>query len=1247
MVPEPEVEAADTDRFEVRSRLGSGASGVVYAAWDRRRRVPVALKTLRRMDPEGVFRLKQEFRARADVAHPNLVSLFELLQTGDQCLLSMELVDGVPFMDWVRGGGGDRPSVFARSSTSQTHSHPPAPLAFPDTTTFDDSVIQLGPIDPERVAMGVAESPLPTWEREERPEIRVPEDLGRLREAFRQLSEGVDALHRARRLHRDLKPANVLVTAEGRVVLVDFGLTEDLSAVKRERRVAGTAAYMSPEQAAGDTLTEAADWYAVGVMLFEALTGQRPFMGSMNLVLAEKQAYDAPAPSELCPGVPEDLDRICVSLLARDPAARPSGSDVLAVFGAARPTPVSTPRVLVGRGVHLASLHRAFKRARSGSPVVAWLRGPSGMGKSYLLQRLRDELAAEGHEVLRGRCFERETVAFNVFDAMIEELAARPDLDDLVPVDVGALLRLFPQLGRAPCLANEPPLQLADPQLVRERAFRAFVELVGAMAPVALLLDDVQWGDADSVRLLGALLQARAPILVVLAHRSEEEHAPFLVEARRLVAQGVTERTVDVAELAPREALDLALLALRDEGDDALPGPDRTELASRIAAESGGNPFFVEELCRFVLRHGEVRGLALDDAIRDRVASLPASSREVLELMALAGRPVAPLLLERTAVAELLLPELDLLRSSRLIRTAPDRVETAHDRIREAVTRGLDATTLRARHRTLAEAFEPDHDADALVTHWEGAGEHGRAADWARTAATEAEAMLAFDRAARRWADTLRLSEPAGSARASVLERMGTALRNAARGMEAGRAFREGAACVEGEARAELVRRSADALLDAGYADEGVAAANEALAPYGLVVHADPRRALPGLLWERLRLGLRGVTPAAPAPLSESERARLSVLNTVGRGISWLDFVQGELFLARYARAALDSGDPREVVRGLCALWVGRASGTASDRAAMPELEARATALVGEDPELRFDVATARALVAFFHGEFEDQVRLAQEGTAIADQLVGVDQHRTSLRLVLLWGLLFRGLLGEIQEVLPGELREARDRGNLRFVATATTEVQSVLLLAQDRPDDAVAEVVSMERWKRPDRFTLQQQSEMLAYGWIDAYVGEGDRAHRRLEATWPALNRSLLLHHRFVRLEAHLLRARCALGAAAASPDRRLLTLAERSLNAARKDPSPWSEAQRIAVTGTWWRAKGQPERAVEAWREAAHQLEVTGQLLQAAGVRHRLGRVLGGDEGAALVRAAEDWMKGQGVVDPEGMVRMVMGTP
>src|SRR5207244_11320112 len=93
------------------------------------------------------------------------------------------------------------------------------------------------------------------------------------------LAAGLHALHGGGKLHRDVKPTNVMVTREGRVVLLDFGLALPLGATPRGDRPAGTAEFMSPEQMAGEPLGPASDWYAVGLILYMALTGRFPFLG--------------------------------------------------------------------------------------------------------------------------------------------------------------------------------------------------------------------------------------------------------------------------------------------------------------------------------------------------------------------------------------------------------------------------------------------------------------------------------------------------------------------------------------------------------------------------------------------------------------------------------------------------------------------------------------------------------------------------------------------------------------------------------------------------------------------------------------------------------------------------------------------------------------------------------------------------------------------------------------------------------
>ncbi|MGI9470257.1 MAG: serine/threonine-protein kinase, partial [Rubripirellula sp.] len=273
--------------INVIEELGRGGFGVVYRAFDEKHNREVALKTLQRMGPNDLVRFKNEFRALADIAHPNLASLYELVSDGRTWCFTMEILRGVSLLEYVW-------SEF-------------------DALGFDGAHPRLA----NHVESG-ARFPL--------------RRTTRLFDGLKQLVMGVNELHRVGKLHSDIKPSNVMVTTDGRVAVLDFGLIAEIERDEDGRIktvVQGTPFYMAPEQAACRPLTEASDWYAVGVMLYELLTGRLPFYGKPEKAMLRKQ-YDVPVhPSRRQPGVPKELCELCMALLEIDPANRPSAADIL------------------------------------------------------------------------------------------------------------------------------------------------------------------------------------------------------------------------------------------------------------------------------------------------------------------------------------------------------------------------------------------------------------------------------------------------------------------------------------------------------------------------------------------------------------------------------------------------------------------------------------------------------------------------------------------------------------------------------------------------------------------------------------------------------------------------------------------------------------------------------------------------------------------------------------------------------
>ena len=271
------VTLKSNERFQIEGPLGRGGMGEVYAAFDLERNQRVALKSLLAPDAASIYRFKREFRALANVAHPNLVTLYDLVSSGDDWFFTMELVKGTDFLSFVRDLAPPKlDEAEAPSVTRTIVVEPPSSAASSPTDVTEATFASQS----SKQALNHGPSEVPT----EPAQAAKPERLG---PAIAQLAKAITALHRTGHLHRDIKPSNIIVTPEGRVVVLDFGVITELSGSKRKAddAIAGTPAYMAPELLDEVPASPASDWYAYGVILFEALTGTRPFAGSGQSIL--------------------------------------------------------------------------------------------------------------------------------------------------------------------------------------------------------------------------------------------------------------------------------------------------------------------------------------------------------------------------------------------------------------------------------------------------------------------------------------------------------------------------------------------------------------------------------------------------------------------------------------------------------------------------------------------------------------------------------------------------------------------------------------------------------------------------------------------------------------------------------------------------------------------------------------------------------------------------------------------------
>lgn len=311
--------------YSIQSRLGQGAMGAVYQAWDKRLERAVALKVLSldlAEQERAVYahKLEQEARAAARLNHPNIITIYEIGAANGLPFIAMELIDGPSLRELLDKG-----------------------RQFP----------------PDRVA-----------------------------KVMRQLLKGLAYAHGMGLVHRDIKPANIMFNSTGVLKLTDFGIAHLIASDwTHTDALSGSPCYMSPEQVRAQALDGRSDLFSVGIVMYEMLAGRLPFAGDNMATIVYQILFETPpAPQEINPEVPDWLSQIVMTCLQKDPAQRYQTADELATALKAgtetdsRVTPMLAQPTTSTAPVRTPGKGRAYRRSALlllllGALLLAWRAG--------------------------------------------------------------------------------------------------------------------------------------------------------------------------------------------------------------------------------------------------------------------------------------------------------------------------------------------------------------------------------------------------------------------------------------------------------------------------------------------------------------------------------------------------------------------------------------------------------------------------------------------------------------------------------------------------------------------------------------------------------------------------------------------------------------------------------------------------------------------------------------------------------
>ena len=1226
-------------KYQLERQLGKGGMGVVYAAKDVKWERSVAVKLLPKMTAHLLQRFKFEFRCTADISHHNLVTLYELAELEGIWYLAMELVDG-------------------KNLGSYFFDHPQ------------------GQINPN--------APL------------VSHKLEHILDTFRQLAKGISAMHKAHVLHLDIKPENILIEPSGRTVLLDFGLARP-SGIRpntdHKISFAGTPAYMAPEQISGQPPTTATDWYSFGAVLFHILTSRLPIIGSSAIELIRKKTVQQPPrPGDICKGLPDYLDELCFSLLNIDSSKRPTQKEILKSLGSdKRGFPISfsnskiqvvDKNLLIGRKNEQRILQNAYKQSQENTLCVL-VKGPAGIGKSAFVQSfLRSIEGPDQPLILEGACYEREDVPYKGLDSLIDSLAnylgscPRLLLRTLLPKDMDVLATLFPVLRNNNLVGEHLFTPGISPSNQRQRAFRALKTLLARICEhrqTVLFIDNLQWGDEDSTRLMQEIITPSSPMLFISAYRTNDlGHRSFIQD---LLTKWETPRvghivtSITLNSLPIPDAIQLAKQIFNDdifsilsqdtleEGspDGSLTQSEMNSLTKHIAKEADGNPFLIEQLSRY---HQITRAMAayqynpdkslLVQVLEAHTNCLEPSIQKLFEVVAVAGRPIRQnVAIKASNLTGDASKALVILNSHFLVRTASnlkeDYLECYHDRFHEAIVELLSAEEIKKIHLSIANALEAlaQTDHDALTLHWYKSGNPTIAATYAQKAAEKAAIKLAFDRASKGYQQALSWGNFSQQERFVLqLARAGTLI-NSGRGAEAAEQYIAALEFAEPDQVFSIKRQAAEQFLFSGHVDEGLKILREQLPQFGMKYPKSPGKAFLGIFTRFSQLKLRGINFQLQEPdkLDPTLLSKIDLAHSFAKGLMAVDPIRGIYFGFSSLLLALKSGDPTRIAWSFAFVGnsISTSGGSFRDWGQEMLNTAETIAESTQDPYLRGikDIFSGQARL--FTGNWTEALEECEGGIKeLQRKCKGSTWEQNFGKMGLLRALEELGLMSHCIERSTQFLTEAEGVGDL--YATVTFMMYAgYTYLAQDRPESARKMVTNaMKKWSQRE-FLVQHFYAQRLEAMCDIYEGNPLGAFEGVSQIWPKIKSSHMLRVAVTRVDALLLRARVTLAVlerSSTDKSRLLIKSCKGDIRTLKREKRQDVDACVALLESALCSLEGNEEKAAQLSLTAIDDFESCSMSLMSACASLRWGQLAHNKKGTQTARNAIFLMGNKGIL-------------